>query len=58
MNENQLKIKNYVLIVKTIDGNPDDDITVRIQGSLGETDRLLLGKSQVEMEESLMLIHW
>jgi hypothetical protein len=47
LNKNQAIIKNYILIVKTVHGNPDENVTVSIQGSHGQTERILLGKSQV-----------
>jgi hypothetical protein len=47
INKNQSIIKNYILIVKTIHGNPDENITVSIKGSHGQTEQLVLGKSQV-----------
>ena len=50
MNKNQSRIKNYILIVKTIQGDPEESITVRVKGTLGQTDKLVLGKSQVEMK--------
>jgi hypothetical protein len=48
MNENQSIIKYYILIVKTVHGNPDEDITVRVKGTQGQTENISLGKSQVE----------
>jgi len=38
---------NYILILKTISGDPDGNLTVRIKGSRGESEKLSLGKSQV-----------
>jgi len=49
MNENQLIIKNYILIVKTLHGNPNDNITIIIRGTNGQTEKISLGKSQVEI---------
>jgi hypothetical protein len=49
MNENQSIIKNYILIVKTLHGEPDDNITVIIKGINGQTEKISLGKSQVEI---------
>jgi hypothetical protein len=49
MNENQSRIKNYILIVKTLHGDPEEYITVIIKGVNGQTERRSLGKSQVGM---------
>jgi len=49
MNENQSIIKNYILIVKTLHGDPDDTVTVIIKGINGQTEKISLGKSQVEI---------
>ncbi len=49
MNENQSIIKNYILIVKTLHGDPGENITVIIKGNDGQTEKLSLGKSQVEI---------
>ena len=38
---------NYILILKTISGDPEGNLTVRIKGSRGESEKLSLGKSQV-----------
>jgi hypothetical protein len=49
MNENQSIIKNYILIVKTLHGDPGENINVIIKGNDGQTEKLSLGKSQVEI---------
>jgi hypothetical protein len=49
MNENQSIIKNYILIVKTLHGDPGENITVTIKGDDEKTEKLSLGKSQVEI---------
>ncbi|CAF5143324.1 unnamed protein product, partial [Rotaria sp. Silwood1] len=46
MNENQSITKNYLLILKTLHGDPGENITVLIKGSCGKTEKILLGKSQ------------
>ena len=48
MNENQTMTKNYILIVRTIHGEPDLNMTVCLRGSHGQTEKIPLGKSQVE----------
>lgn len=54
MNENQSIIKNYILIIKTLHGDPDDNITVVIKGINGETEKIALGKSQVDMRRFMV----
>ena len=49
MNENQTIIKNYILIIKTLHGDPGENITVIIKGTNGQTEKLSLGKSQVQI---------
>jgi hypothetical protein len=56
MNENQSIINHYILIVKTLHGDPDDSITVIIKGTNGQTEKILLGKSQVEIRIMLIKI--
>ncbi|CAF3414290.1 unnamed protein product [Rotaria socialis] len=46
MNENQSIIKNYLLILKTLHGDPGENLTVVIKGDSGQTEKLSLGKSQ------------
>lgn len=40
-------LQNYVLLVKTLQGDPTEKLTVTIKGTEGQTEKLLLGKSQV-----------
>ena len=49
MNDKQTITKNYILIVKTLHGDPEGNITVIVKGTNGQTEKLLLGKSQVEI---------
>ncbi|CAF3611650.1 unnamed protein product [Adineta steineri] len=46
MNEIQSIVKTYILIVKTLHGDPGDNVTVIIKGTDGQTEKLALGKSQ------------
>ncbi|CAF2992783.1 unnamed protein product [Rotaria sp. Silwood2] len=43
---NQSIIKNYLLILKTLHGDPEENITVIIKGINGQTEKISLGKSQ------------
>ena len=45
MNENQ---SNYILILKTLQSDPEENINVIIKGTHGQTEKILLRKSQVE----------
>ena len=47
MNENQSIVKNYLLILKTICGDPEENIRVTIKGNNGQTEKIPLGRSQV-----------
>ncbi|CAF0798269.1 unnamed protein product [Rotaria sordida] len=46
MNGTQSIIKNYLLILKTLHGDPGENITVIIKGNSGQTEKISLGKSQ------------
>ncbi|CAF0962118.1 unnamed protein product [Adineta steineri] len=46
MNEIQSIVKTYILIVKTLHGDPGDNLSVIIKGTDGQTEKLALGKSQ------------
>ena len=50
-NENQTMVKNYILIVRTVHGNPGQNMTVCLRGAHGQTEKLSLGKTQVEKNE-------
>jgi hypothetical protein len=60
MNDNRSITSNYVLIVKTLHGNPGDRITAVIHGVNEQTDPLILGKTYVmkchEYEQLIRLI--
>lgn len=45
--ETRFTWQNYVLLVKTVHGDPSDKVTITIKGSEGQTEKLYLGKSQV-----------
>ena len=55
MNENQVILKNYILIVKTLHGDPGENITAVIKGNNGQTEKIPLGKSQVNMMIAMIL---
>lgn len=57
MNENQTMMKNYILIVRTVHGEPDHNITVCLRGSEGQTEQIPLGKSQVEKQNRINIRH-
>ncbi len=46
MNENQ---SNYILILKTLQGDLEENINVIIKGTHGQTEKISLRKSQVEI---------
>ena len=50
-NENQTMVKNYILIVRTVHGNPGQNMTVCLRGAHGQTEKLSLGRTQVEKNE-------
>ena len=47
--ETRSTLQNYVLLVKTMHGDPTDKVTVTIKGNEGQTEKLCLGKSQVNI---------
>lgn len=47
--ETRSRLENYVLLVKTVHGDPSDKVTVTIKGNEGQTEKLYLGKSQVNI---------
>lgn len=47
MNENQSILKSYLLILKTLHGDPGENLSVIIKGDKGQTERISVGKSQV-----------
>lgn len=40
-------IKNYLLILKTVYGDPGDNVAIIIKGDQGQTEKVSLEKSQV-----------
>ena len=47
INDNRSKVNHYLVILKTLHGNPGGHIAVVLKGLRGQTDRLLLGSSHV-----------
>jgi hypothetical protein len=45
--------KNYILIVRTIHGEPDPHMTICLRGNHGQTEKIPLGKSQVNKKQSV-----
>ena len=53
INENRSTVNNYLVIVKTLHGNPAGHIAVVLKGLRGLTDRLPLGPSHVQKSTAI-----